>query len=149
KTSFLYTGSGSWESTRNLYRSAKDGFLPWVIVGAISPRRHLYGHEFAWDELRDPVWERLRQIHAWYGTEKHLASVKGFGAGTGRPPTASHSNNIGAVHRKGIHAALKAWFGIDAQEPAKPERRPAAELACLGKGETAGKVHELAAGIGA
>ena len=34
KVTFNYAGSGSWESTRNLARSAKDGFLPWVIVGA-------------------------------------------------------------------------------------------------------------------
>ena len=31
---FNYAGGGSWESTRNLRRSARDGFLPWVIVGA-------------------------------------------------------------------------------------------------------------------
>ncbi len=36
--SFPYAGSGSWESTRNLIRSAHDGFLPWVIVGSIAPR---------------------------------------------------------------------------------------------------------------
>ena len=36
--SFNYIGEGSWESTRNLRLSARDGFLPWVIVGAASPR---------------------------------------------------------------------------------------------------------------
>src|SRR5262249_19018188 len=30
ETWFNYAGSGSWESTRNLNRSAKYGFLPWV-----------------------------------------------------------------------------------------------------------------------
>jgi hypothetical protein len=35
---FNYAGGGSWESTRNLRRSAANGFLPWVIVGAAAPR---------------------------------------------------------------------------------------------------------------
>ena len=33
---FNYVGGGSWESTRNLRLSAHDGFLPWVIVGAVA-----------------------------------------------------------------------------------------------------------------
>ncbi|MFQ5927764.1 MAG: acetylxylan esterase, partial [Terriglobia bacterium] len=36
--SFNYAGSGSWESTRNLRLSVRDGFMPWVIVGAVAPR---------------------------------------------------------------------------------------------------------------
>src|SRR5262249_694253 len=39
ETTFRYAGEGSWESTRNLRLSARDGFLPWVIVAAIAPRR--------------------------------------------------------------------------------------------------------------
>jgi dienelactone hydrolase len=39
ETTFNYAGSGSWESTRNLSLSARDGFLPWVIVGSVAPRR--------------------------------------------------------------------------------------------------------------
>src|SRR5262249_45428438 len=33
--SFDYTGTGSWESTRNLRLSAREGFLPWVIVASV------------------------------------------------------------------------------------------------------------------
>jgi dienelactone hydrolase len=145
---FNYAGSGSWESTRNLARSAKDGFLPWVIVGAIAPRRHLYGHEFAWDQKRDPVWKRLEKIHGWYGHPEHLASVHGSGSVRGKPPESTHCTNIGPVHRKGIHEALKKWFGI---EPAKEatSRRPAQELLCLEAGERPRPIHVLAADIGA
>jgi dienelactone hydrolase len=146
---FLYTGSGSWESTRNLYRSAKDGFLPWVIVGAAAPRRHLYGHEFTWDDGHDPVWKRLQKIHAWYGTPGHLASARGFGRVTGRPPEASHCNNIGPVQRKGVHEAFRRWFGLAAEEPGPGGRRPADDLLCLAKGERLEPLHRLAAKLGA
>lgn len=44
---FDYVGGGSWESTRNLRLSARDGFLPWVIVGAAAPPRLVYAHEFS------------------------------------------------------------------------------------------------------
>jgi cephalosporin-C deacetylase-like acetyl esterase len=44
---FNYAGGGSWESTRNLRLSCRDGFLPWVIVGGIAPRGLVYAHEFA------------------------------------------------------------------------------------------------------
>jgi dienelactone hydrolase len=47
ETKFNYAGGGSWESTRNLRLSASEGFLPWVIVGSIAPRKLLYCHEFA------------------------------------------------------------------------------------------------------
>jgi dienelactone hydrolase len=144
---FLYSGSGSWESTRNLYRSAADGFLPWVIVGSIAPRKHIYAHEFAWDRLHDPVWKRLNQIHAWYGSKDSLASVHGSGSVRGKPPESTHCTNIGQVHRWDIHVALKQWFGIVAKEPAKPERRPASELLCLSKDDQPSKVTDLAGEI--
>src|SRR5262249_52758 len=53
---FDHFGGGSWESTRNLRLSARDGFAPWVIVAAVAPRRLIYAHEFAWDREHDPVW---------------------------------------------------------------------------------------------
>src|SRR5713226_944154 len=58
--SFDYLGRGSWESTRNLRLSGREGFLPWVIVAAVAPRRLVYAHEFSWDRERDPVWQRLQ-----------------------------------------------------------------------------------------
>ncbi|MGW8179155.1 MAG: alpha/beta hydrolase family protein, partial [bacterium] len=112
--SFNYAGSGSWESTRNLRLSCRDGFLPWMIVGAIAPRRLVYAHEFSWDRERDPVWRRLQKIYAeFYEAPEHIDYSHGFGVVTKRPPEASHCNNIGPVQRERLHLAFNRWFGID------------------------------------
>jgi dienelactone hydrolase len=114
EATFNYAGSGSWESTRNLHRSAADGFLPWVIVGGIAPRRLIFAHEFTWDRDRDPVWKRLQAIHRFYETPDHLAFTHGKGELSGRPPEASHCTHIGPFHRRLIHEAFGRWFGISA-----------------------------------
>src|SRR5262249_32740078 len=67
-----------------------------------------------------------------------LSSAHGSGSVRGKPPESTHCNNIGRAHRKEIHAALKEWFGIEAKEPEKPQRRDASELWCLEKGESPG-----------
>jgi cephalosporin-C deacetylase-like acetyl esterase len=128
---FAYAGRGSWESTRNLRASARDGFLPWVIVGAVAPRRLIYSHEFAWDRDRDPVWARLQAIYRLYDVPERLAEVHGRGRVSGKPPEATHCTNIGPLHRQGIHDALKRWFDITAAESQPGARRPADELTCL------------------
>lgn len=138
---FNYAGGGSWESTRNLRRSARDGFLPWVIVGAIAPRGLVYAHEFSWDRQRDPVWKRLGAIYGFYGADR-LGESHGAGTLTGKGGT--HCNNIGEVHRKGIHAAFAKWFGLPVPEEGFRDRRERAELDCLPDGAKPGKVHELA-----
>jgi dienelactone hydrolase len=112
ETSFNYAGGGSWESTRNLRNSAADGFLPWVIVGGIAPRRLVYGHEFRWDRPRDPVWRRLQTIYGDYDQPDRLAFTHGRGELRGRPPEATHCTHIEREHRVMIHAALEKWFGI-------------------------------------
>ena len=128
---FNYAGGGSWESTRNLRLSARDGFLPWVIVGSVAPRGLIYGHEFSWDRERDPVWARFEQIWDFYGARERLSFAHGRGQLSGKPPEATHCNNIGSEHRKPIYPVLKKWFAMP--EPAKEfqERRPAEELLCL------------------
>src|SRR5207244_624593 len=108
--SFNYAGSGSWESTRNLRLSARDGFLPWLIVGSVAPRRLVYGHEFSWDSEHDPVWARLRRIYGFYGAPDRLAASHGRGRLSGRPPASTHCTNIGPEHRQAIYAALHRWF---------------------------------------
>jgi hypothetical protein len=129
---FNYAGGGSWESTRNLRLSARDGFLPWVIVGAMAPRRLIYAHEFSWDEERDPVWRRLEKIYGFYDARDHLTFSHGRGKVTGKPPESTHCNNIGPEHRKAIHAALKRWFDIPEPDPKqKLKRRPAESLLCM------------------
>ena len=132
ETSFNYAGGGSWESTRNLARSAADGFLPWVIVGSVAPRKLIHAHEFSWDGERDPVWKRYQRIWGLYDAADSLAFTQGFGTIQNTSAPASHCNNIGAEHRKLIHEALRKWFEIDV----KPEgeykaRRTREELMCL------------------
>jgi dienelactone hydrolase len=135
ETSFNYAGSGSWESTRNLRLSAAEGFLPWVIVGSVAPRRLIYAHEFSWHRERDPVWKRLQTIYGSFyrgaGLD-NLAFTHGRGELRGQPPEATHCTHIGREHRKMIHVALKKWFDIsvtDAEEYSK--RREERELLCM------------------
>jgi dienelactone hydrolase len=128
---FNYGGSGSWESTRNLAFSYRDGFLPWVIVGSIAPRRLIYGHEFSWDREHDPVWARLQKIYGWYDKPGHLAATHGYGTLTSKDPPGSHCTHIGKVHRKQMHDALAQWFGIQLRGgDESTDRRNAAELKC-------------------
>jgi dienelactone hydrolase len=132
ETSFSYAGSGSWESTRDLYRSAGDGFLPWVIVGSIAPRHLIHAHEFAWDGNRDPVWKRYHKIWSFFGVADRLSVAHGQGTLTGQDPPGSHCNNIGAVHRRPIHDAFRRWLSIDVRpEDEYSQRRAANELLCL------------------
>src|SRR5438105_2172941 len=147
--SFNYAGGGSWESTRNLRLSARDGFLPWVIVGAVAPRRLIYAHEFSWDRERDPVWRRLERVYRFYDAPDRLAAVHGRGLLSGKPPEATHCNNIGPEHLQGIDPAFQSWFGIPAPARAEQRRRPAEELACLAPGVVPRPAHDLAAELGA
>jgi cephalosporin-C deacetylase-like acetyl esterase len=126
---FNYAGSGSWESTRNLRRSAVDGFLPWVIVGSIAPRGLVYAHEFRWDRSRDPVWQRLQVIWGFYDRGETLAFAHGRGSLKGRPPESSHCTHIGRVHREMIHPALNRWLDVSiTPQDEYSERRGADEL---------------------
>jgi len=127
---FNYIGEGSWESTRNLRLSARDGFLPWVIVGAVAPRCLIYAHEFSWDEPNDPIWRRLRTIYGFYEVPQNVTSLSGWGRVQLPSAQASHCNNIGLPHRKQIYPAFQRWFGMAAAQECQARRAPA-ELACL------------------
>lgn len=128
ETSFNYFGGGSWESTRNIADSGPGGFLPWVIVSSIAPRHLIHAHEFAWDGERDPVWKRYKKIWSWYGADDKLGVAHGKGGLSGKPPEATHCNNIGPEHRTMMHPLFKKWFGIDASE--YKNRVDGAELVC-------------------
>jgi len=131
ETWFNYAGSGSWESTRNLRDSAAYGFLPWVIVGGIAPRRLVYAHEFNWDEPRDPVWKRLQIIFGFYSRQDFITFTHGRGAVTGSSPQDTHCTHIGKTHRARIHEAFRSWFGIEATpETEFSARLPADRLRC-------------------
>jgi cephalosporin-C deacetylase-like acetyl esterase len=130
--SFHYAGGGSWESTRNLRRSAADGFLPWVIVGSIAPRNFVYAHEFSWDRERDPVWKRLTTLYAMYDAPQNLAFTHGHGLLSGQPPDASHCTHIGREHRARIHEALNSWFDLSVSEETEySSPLPAERLRCM------------------
>jgi dienelactone hydrolase len=148
ESAFNYAGSGSFESTRNISFSARDGFFPYVIVAAGAPRPLIYAHEFAWDADRDPVWKRFQRIYGFYGAADHLAAVHGWGKVTLKPPEASHCNNVGAAHRKEIYPLLERWLGIPAPKEEVRQRFKPDELACLtdeAKAKLKPKpVHELA-----
>jgi hypothetical protein len=90
----------------------------------------IYAHEFAWDPDKDPAWPRLQKIFGFYDAKSSIVSVFGKGSvkGPGGPDN-THCNHIGAVHRKGIHPALKEWFGIPMPEEYS-KNRPAADLRC-------------------
>lgn len=143
ETWFNYAGGGSWESTRNLRLSCSRGFQPWVIVGSIAPRRLIYGHEFAWDRDRDPVWKRLRKIYGFYDAPGALSSANGRGTLSGQAPEASHCNNLGPEQRKGIHETLLQSFGIPEWAPEPPEKRSASDLACLPADQKPRPLHDL------
>ncbi len=128
ETSFNYMGGGSWESTRNLARSGKDGFLPWVIVGSLASRKLIYAHEFNWDRERDPVWKRLQKIAGFFNNADGLAYSYGRGSVRGSSPDDTHCTHIGPVQRKSIHEAFRKWFGIEATE--YRNRVPASTLTC-------------------
>jgi len=131
--SFNFAGYGSWESTRNLRLACQDGFLPWVIVGAIAPRRLIYAHEFSWDQANDPVWKRFLKIYReFYQQPDHLDYTQGYGVLKGRPPQASHCNNIGPPHRERIHAALTRWCQVPVSSKDEySNRRTPEELTAL------------------
>jgi cephalosporin-C deacetylase-like acetyl esterase len=158
---FNYAGSGSWESTRNLRNSIRDGFFPWVIVGAAAPRYLIYAHEFAWDREHDPVWKRLETIYSFYDADDNLDSAHGRGKVTGQPPESTHCTNIGPEHRKQIYESFREWFEIPIPKNDRPARRTVQELTCLTpeimatltpdtkdrKATGPQKVHELAADL--
>jgi len=130
ETWFNYAGSGSWESTRNLRDSAAKGFLPWVIVSSVAPRKVIHAHEFSWDRDRDPVWKRYQKVWGFYDSTDNLSFTTGTGQIQVNDDKASHCTNIGPIHRKGIYAALKKWFDIPVPEKEAKDRRSAEELRC-------------------
>ncbi len=131
ETSFNYAGGGSWESTRNLRNSARDGFLPWVIVGGIAPRHLIYAHEFRWDEARDPVWKRLQTLYRRYDQPNSLAFTHGSGMVTGQSADDTHCTHIGRVQRALMHVAFRDWLRIDVKpEDEYRQRVPSEQLRC-------------------
>ncbi|MBL8796229.1 MAG: acetylxylan esterase [Planctomycetia bacterium] len=127
---FPYGVGGHWDSTRKLRNSARDGFLPWVIVGAAAPRRVIYAHEFAWDQKHDPVWPRLEKIFELSEAKAHLGFAHGSGTLFGNPEGTGCAN-IGPVHRQGLYPHFQRWFGMPAPTKEAQDRKPAGEMLAL------------------
>jgi cephalosporin-C deacetylase-like acetyl esterase len=125
---FEYAGSGSWESTRNLRLSARDGFLPWQIVASIAPRRLIYLHEFYWDQENDPVWKRLQKVWSFYDAGESLTGARGRGFVAGSAPENTHWT---PECREVLYPVLERWFAIPNPKKEYSQRRPSEELLCL------------------
>lgn len=123
------SGWGSWETTRNLPFSIRDGFLPWLICASVAPRRFVFSYELGWDGSveKAPAWARYRKVFGFYGALDHLDEAHGFGPFPGPGECA----NIGPAQRKSFYPELKRWFGIPIPESEPDDRRPEAELASL------------------
>ncbi|MCE9564207.1 MAG: acetylxylan esterase [Planctomycetes bacterium] len=147
ETSFEYAGAGSWESTRNLRNSARDGFFPWAIVASIAPRRVIYYHEFYWDREQDPVWKRLQKVWGWYDAADNLTGLAGRGFVVGSEPQNTHWH---AESRELLYPQFKQWFGIPNPGKEYSNRRPVADLLCFTPeiAKEQRPAHELAARLG-
>lgn len=126
--SYEFAGSGSWESTRSLRLSARDGFLPWEIVASIAPRRLIYYHEFYWDKENDPVWKRLQKVYGFYNAADSLSGMAGKGFVVGSDPENTHWIPLS---RELLYPVLNRWFDIANPGKEYSKRRPPEELLCL------------------
>lgn len=127
---FPYAVGGHWDSTRRLRNSARDGFLPWLVVGSIAPRRLVHAHEFAWDRPHDSAWRRLRKIFDLEKSPGNLAYVHGVGTLYGKPEGTGCAN-IGLAHRRFLYNAFLGWHQELAPWAESVDRRPAGEMQCL------------------
>jgi cephalosporin-C deacetylase-like acetyl esterase len=126
---FPYATGGHWDDTRRLRNAARDGFLPWVVVGGVAPRRVIYAHEFAWDRAHDPVFPRLEKIYSLYSAPDKLSFAHGSGTLFGKPEGTGCAN-IGPVHRQAMYPTLKAWFGIPVPDKDAQDRKTDKEMYC-------------------
>jgi dienelactone hydrolase len=122
-------GWGSWESTRNLWRSAAGQFFPWFICASVAPRRFVYSFEVAWPKgvEQQPAWARYKRVFELYGGRDHLDQVDGFGPF----PGPGECTNVGTYLRKRIYPILKRWLDIPVPAEEVHNPRPEAELMCL------------------
>ncbi len=126
--SFDFAGNGSWESTRNLHRSARDGFQPWFILASLAPRQLLYYHEFYWDRDGDPVWTRLQKAYDFYGAKDRLLGLAGHGFVVGKEPLNTHWI---AYSREMAYPHLQRMFAIPDPKKEYSQRLPESKLECL------------------
>lgn len=146
---FEFTGNPSWETTRNLRHSARDGFLHWTIIASAAPRKLIYYHEFYWDHDHDPVWKRLKKVYSFYDADDSLVGIAGRGFVSGLAPANTHWLPI---NRELIYPTLERWLTIPNPKKEYENRREEAELLCFTpdvlREFNAKPTHELLGAIG-
>jgi dienelactone hydrolase len=147
-----YVGGGDFETTRCLRNSARDGFVPWVLVAGAAPRHVIFAKEFGWNAAEDRGFGRVAEVLNLYRARDRLDSIHGWGAVTGSSRKASHASNVGPPHRKAIYPILRRWLKMPV--PREYRKRVAyAALTCMTAEAKAGfpqrKVHEIAAEMAA
>ena len=147
---FPFTASGSWESTRNLRLSARDGFLPWTILASVAPRRLIYYHEFYWDREQDPVWKRFQKIYGFHKAADCMTGLAGHGFVVGSSPENTHWT---PYSRELLYPILERWFRIPNPKKEHDKLIPEEQLLCLttpvGKQIQTVPIHRLCSQIGA
>lgn len=124
-----WPGWGSWESTRNLWRSASGQFFPWFICASVAPRRFIYAFEIAWPKgvEAEPAWARYKKVFELYGARDRLDQVDGFGPF----PGPGECTNVGTFLRKRLYPILKRWLDLPVPPQEYHSPRAEAELMCL------------------
>jgi dienelactone hydrolase len=122
-------GWGSWESTRNLNRSAADQFFPWLICASVAPRPYMFSFEVGWPKTveEEPAWARYKKVFELYGERDKLAAVDGFGPF----PGPGECTNVGVFLRKRIYPVLKRWLDVPIPASEYRDVRPDSELMCI------------------
>jgi cephalosporin-C deacetylase-like acetyl esterase len=131
--SYNFVGGGSWESTRTLRLSGRDGFFPWLIVAAAAPRHLIFAREFQLDGAAELAWGRIQGVYKIYDKAERVAEIHGFSHLPFRPPTSSPCTNVGPIHRRQIYPLLEKWFGMPVPEE-YPARLEPERLSCLTAG---------------
>ena len=122
-------GWGSWETTRDLWRSASGQFFPWFVCASVAPRAFLYAFEIGWPKTveEEPAWARYKRVFELNGARDRLDEVHGFGPF----PGPGECTNVGVYLRKAIYPVLKRWLDIPVPADEYRNVRPEAELAAL------------------
>jgi dienelactone hydrolase len=142
RTSYTYVGGGSWESTRTLRLSGRDGFFPWFIVASVAPRHLIFAREFELDGASDLAWRRVRGVYEIYDAAERVAEIHGFGHLPFRPPISSPCTNVGRIHRRQIYPLLEKWFGMSPPREYSA-RLEAGQLSCLTSEVQAQLLHQV------
>lgn len=121
---------GDFDASRCPRANARDGFTPWMLVAASAPRFLIHAHEFAWNAEEDASFARIAHIYELYGARSNLDATHGHGRGSQSAAEASHCNQVGATHRKGLYPILERWLRLPIPSEHRARLKPG-QLTCL------------------